>query len=688
MRGPHGRRWSADGTVSTRLTASQRAYQSQPNFVTETESLSLPDYVTILHSVRLVRSLSWTWGFSFVLGVLTLALHRGLLGRFGSAIPSDLGDPLLNTWILWWNAQAVPFTQQYWNAPAFAPAPYALALSETLLGLTWLTTPLQWLGASPVVAYNVMFVAIPVLNGLSAYWLCLTLTGRRDAAMIGGLAFAFAPYHATQFAHIQTQATFWMPVALVGLHKYWSTSQRKWLVCLGGATALNGLTCGYFLLYFAVLLALAVGWLTIASGTRRKVMDVLVTLAIAALVLAPVILTYRFVKSLWDLQRPASEIESLSSDALAVLMGSDRLLFWPIRGPEWQLPGGLYPQYPGIVITLLLVAGAVVAIRQRRHDLPRSRWRGWAVWTLVAASVVELVAGGAYWIVGQWELGLGPITATMYHPYRAVGVAIRLLLVALLLTPRFTALVRSGSPPGLYATGAVLASILALGPVGRISGARVWSPAPLAWLMPLPGFDSIRVPALFSAITVLCFAVLAAYAVARLVPRPMRTSLAITGIVGFALIADGWAVMPIVDVPAPIRVPIVGDLVVELPRHDLLEDVAAMYRGMEHGRPVVNGYSGYNPPHYGYLLSDLGRSCFDSLDVTRGGRSLDVVIWVGTEEARRIDAVLLKRWGRSVREEWGGTIVYHVPRASALQSPPAVDRSIDLRYFCARVRPR
>lgn len=76
-------------------------------------------------------------------------------------------------WILWWNAHHVPFTAEYWNAPAFAPAPARLVLSETLLGLTWLTTPLQWLGASPLIAYNVLVIATPILNGLSAYWLCL-----------------------------------------------------------------------------------------------------------------------------------------------------------------------------------------------------------------------------------------------------------------------------------------------------------------------------------------------------------------------------------------------------------------------------------------------------------------------------------------------------------------------------------
>jgi hypothetical protein len=561
-----------------------------------------------------------------VLGVLSLALYRDLLLRVASAIPSDLGDPLLNMWILWWNAWTVPFTAEYWNAPAFAPAPYTLALSETLLGLTWLTTPLQWAGASPVVAYNVLVLATPVLNGLSMYWLCRTLTDRRDAAVIGGLAYAFAPYHASQLAHVQTQAMFWMPVALVGLHRYFhpsaqrpragdrgrDTGDRRWLVCLAGATALNGLTCGYFLLYFAVLLGLAVVWLTLASRSVRKLGEVAAALAAAAV--APVIVVYRRVRSAWNLQRPFFEIDSFGADVLLLAVGHDRLSWWAVSHSESELPGALYPQYPGIVIALLVGTAALIALRRRRE--------------------------------------------------RATAFA------------------------GLYAAGAAVAIVLALGPTARVGGDPVWRPAPFAWLMVLPGFDATRVPALFGAITALCLAVLAAWAVATLIRRSTRAAQVLLVAIGVGIVADGWAVVPVVDVPPPIRVPLRGDLVVELPRRDHSDDVAAMYRGMTHGRPVVNGYSGYVAPHWGDLVFDLDFGCYESLDALRRGRALDVVIWTGTDRARRIDATLLERWGRAVREEFAGTIVYHVPRMPGAPSARAVDGEIDLRDHCRESRPR
>ncbi len=50
--------------------------------------------------------------------------------------------------------------------------------------------------------------------------------------------------------------------------------------------------------------------------------------------------------------------------------------------------------------------------------------------------------------------------------------------------------------------------------------------------------------------------------------------------------------------------PVDGALM-ELPLGHSYHDVAAMYRSMSHGRPVVNGYSGYFPPHYAALRFGL-----------------------------------------------------------------------------------
>jgi hypothetical protein len=75
------------------------------------------------------------------------------------------------------------------------------------------------------------------------------------------------------------------------------------------------------------------------------------------------------------------------------------------------------------------------------------------------------------------------------------------------------------------------------------------------------------------------------------------------------VLADGWvSEFPIVRTPIAWEADGCGGrenpstgAVLELPIGYVMDDVAAMYRSIGHGRPVVNGYSGHFPPHYSAL---------------------------------------------------------------------------------------
>src|SRR5213080_1040947 len=126
------------------------------------------------------RVVPWALAASFY-AVLTIVLTWPLAARLSTVLPHDLGDPVLNTWILWWNAHAVPLTARWWDAPIFYPVHGAFALSETMLAVTPLTTPLQWMGASPVLAYNVAFLLSYLSAAFAAHALAHALTGRHGA---------------------------------------------------------------------------------------------------------------------------------------------------------------------------------------------------------------------------------------------------------------------------------------------------------------------------------------------------------------------------------------------------------------------------------------------------------------------------------------------------------------------------
>ena len=100
---------------------------------------------------------------------LTVALTWPLILHPGSLVPHDPGDPLLNVWIMSWNARVLPLTTTWWNATQFFPAQGATAFSEHLLGLSVLTTPIILISGNPLLAYNVAFFASFVLCAVSAY---------------------------------------------------------------------------------------------------------------------------------------------------------------------------------------------------------------------------------------------------------------------------------------------------------------------------------------------------------------------------------------------------------------------------------------------------------------------------------------------------------------------------------------
>jgi len=198
-------------------------------------------------TVYLLITLVWSW---------PLPLH--LSNRF----THDPGDPLLVTYLMWWNAHAFPLTTAYWNPPFYFPMRDALALTEHLAGLSPITTPLQWVGLSPLTTYNLVLLASTWWSALATHAGVRRLGGSMAAAYCGGLAFAFAPYRTSQLGHLQLYACWWLPLMMLALHGYYADRRARWLALLGASWVLQGLTNGYFLLFAPVLIGIWLLWFT------------------------------------------------------------------------------------------------------------------------------------------------------------------------------------------------------------------------------------------------------------------------------------------------------------------------------------------------------------------------------------------------------------------------------------------
>ena len=158
--------------------------------------------------------------------VLAIAITWPLALHPGSVVPNDLGDPLLNTWLMAWNARVPPLTAAWWNTPQFFPARWDDGVFRAPARPVGHHDARDLVSGNPLLAYNAVFFLSFVLSALSAYFLTYTISRRHDCAFVAGLAFGFAPYRMAQLAHVQVLSAYWMPLALAALHLYFRGSAR------------------------------------------------------------------------------------------------------------------------------------------------------------------------------------------------------------------------------------------------------------------------------------------------------------------------------------------------------------------------------------------------------------------------------------------------------------------------------
>jgi hypothetical protein len=552
---------------------------------------------------------------------LTAILTFPVLGGIGSVIPHDDADPILNTWILSWNAGHVPLTAGWWNAPIFHPATGMLALSEHLLGLVPLAAPVAWLGGNPLLAYNAVFVLSFFLSALAAHALAHELTGRHDAALAAGLAYGFAPYRIVHLAHLQVLCGFYMPLALWALHRYRRVPRARWLVVFALAWLLQGLANGYYLFYFSLFVGLWLGWFALPEGRWRTMLPrVLLAGVVAGSALAPFLLAYHQVHLRFALERPLYEIKSFSADLLSLLDASPNLAVWGSLRVHHQPEGELFP---GFAVVILVAAGVIHAILR----IPRPERRPAVQTILVVAAAAFAVTAVLVAVFGPWRMTLGPFRFRSGAADRLRDRAVLALVGAGLLSRPFRDAWRRGSPLPFYAAMAPVCWELALGPWIHRGGEMLGARGPYALLMLLPGFDALRVPARFAMLATLALAVAAGLAAARILPVEGRIRRLAVALVAVGLLSDGWPKrLPVV--PAPGGCPALAaepgrGAVLEVPFGATRLDTHAMWRSMRHHRPLVNGYSGFHPPHYDLVRTALSLGDRDLLlDLSRRGVEL------------------------------------------------------------------
>ena len=525
--------------------------------------------------------------------VLTAALTWPLILHPGSRVPNDLGDPLLNTFLMAWNARVLPLTEKWWSAPQFFPVDGSMAFSEHLIGLAWITTPAIWLSGNPLFGYNAAFFLSFPLCALSAYYLTYVIARRHDCAFIAGLAFGFAPYRMAQFAHVQVLSAYWMPLALAGLHQYFQDRRRRWLALFAGGWLMQALACGNYLFYLSVLIGLWLLWFPAGRDRWRALPRVALAWMAAVLLLAPVLYGYWTYQRAYGMRRAPDEIASFSADVASVLKASDNLRLWSWLDVINRAESALFPGVTPLI--LIVIALAVAWNRAATERIGRLR----IARVLVVAGLVFAAVAASPSYFGPWKIEIAGLRLlSVGTPHKPLSIALLLFAAAGVLHPSVRTAWRRRSALTFYALAAVAMWLFSLGPAPTLMDRPFIYKAPYAWLMLLPGVDGVRVPARFWMLAVLCLSVAAGLAIRQLGARWPRFAAALPVLACVGLLSDSWPVGIALERPPearPIQTRAMARL--ELPISPV-HDATVLYRATAHRRPVFNGYSGYFAPHY------------------------------------------------------------------------------------------
>ena len=606
-----------------------------------------------------------TLAYAAIAIVMTWPLAAGITRD----VAWDLGDSVLNMWILAWDCEQLRGILQghyshlthFFDANIFHPAPLTLAYSEHLIPQAIEVFPIYVLTRNPILCYNLLFLSTFVLSGLGMFLFAREVTGSTAAAVVGGLLFAFAPYRIPQSSHLQVLSSQWMPFAMYGFRRYVESGRTRALIGATAAAVVQGLSSGYYLLYFtpfAVAYVVWEMWRKSRLKERRAWFALVAAGTVAAVVIGPFVVPYVRVSRELQLSRSLSETTRLSADVYSYATASTAQRFWGERIAD------IFPKregelFPGAIPLLLALVGIVAAarapsIREARTTRTVIARLLWVLAVLHAlAAAVTILFRRLTLDLWLFDVRLGNVTQLLLRCAVAYALAICL---SPSMRARASAFMRSG---GFFALALVAALWLSLGPSPQVLGRPLDLASPYRFLWTyVPGLEGLRVPARFAMIVALMLAVLGALGAAA-VARLRHGVIVLAVLAAFFLYEAGAApfvvngmspvqglATPVARLEPPRRAPPVYGAVGQLPTDAVIADlplgqadydVRAMYYSIDRWRPIVNGYSGFFPPHYGRVkvaLSEVQRHPDVSMEMLRELGVTHVIV----HEAAYLDA--------------------------------------------------
>lgn len=297
---------------------------------------------------------------------------------------------LFNAWTIWWNADRISQGfRGYWDAPIFFPEPNTFAFSEPQPA-TLLVAPVIWITGSRVLAYKAYLLLSLTLNGFVAAVLLRRKTGFWIAAL-GGLAMLLLPAVHMNIGVLQL-------VPLWGALWTWDAVDRLTRTPSLGRGAETGLafscvwlTCLHHGLFLTVLLASS-GWVLLRNWkSQRFALAISLALLVTAGLTGPVALKVRSTAQHNDFTRDSGLVQRLSATPLQYCYTAGRfpLSLWTPAAHSRRLS-------PGWIKLALACACLGICLWRRKCDR-------WILFLACMGTFAFLLSLGPHLQIGFWK---------------------------------------------------------------------------------------------------------------------------------------------------------------------------------------------------------------------------------------------------------------------------------------------
>ncbi|MCC7176876.1 MAG: hypothetical protein IT177_00625 [Acidobacteria bacterium] len=490
-----------------------------------------------------------------VLHTWPLASDLGGLSRL------DNDDTGLNTWIIAWVAHILPRDPlNLFNAPIFHPEPLTLAYSEHLLVPSLMGAPLLWAGLSPVVAYNLLALAGLAFSGWAMSLVMIRWTGSVTAGFVSGLLYTFNAHQLTRIPHLQALHIEFFPLALYAmdnvLTEVRSTGVRS----------------------------------TEVRSTEVQGTEVSSPSAPSAPSAAPASSASSASSALW--LASAFVLQGLCSNYTLVFLSAALLVAAMVRMPEWLGPGR-GPRASALALAGVLAVTAMAPFLWPYYLVSRDQGlvRSVEEVRIYSAGWLDYLATGGRLHYDWWSHRVFEGRTALFPGVMGV----------------LLALAGMASSPGLRSP-----RVRMIAAIGVTGCALSFGPAlpGYSWLHEqVPLLQGVRNASRWGGLFLAAIAMLAGYGVAALERRigrsPYRAAGAagLAGLVTLEALRTPMALSPVIPIPAIYdRLGAdAGSVLVEFPMYAgprVSENARYLVAATRHFRPLVNGYSGFEPEPY------------------------------------------------------------------------------------------